>query len=85
MEKLGPAFGDATRRMWVEALRNVGLVVKVSEIPQYVEYAALRDRLAAMHPARRWLSFRLRKEFRRQQLLAQQALVAAVLEKATFG
>ena len=43
-------------------LENLGMRVSLGEIPAYVAYAALRDRLAQMSSIRRWLSFCLRAD-----------------------
>ena len=55
--------------------------IKLSELPDFTAHAEVRDRLAMMHPIRRWLSFRLRREGRRLQLAAQQAIINAVIEQ----
>lgn len=60
-------------------LDSIGIKISVSEIPEYVEYARLRDRLELMHPIRRWLSFRLRRELEDARFMATGALLAATL------
>ena len=58
-------------------LDNIGIRVKVPWIPEYVE---LRDRLEMMHPIRRWLSWRLRRRFRRLKAEQHVATFNAVIE-----
>ena len=64
---------------------RVGIRINLSEIPEYTAYAALRDRLAGMNKARRWLSFRKRRECKRLYRQAQQAFLNAVLELGQEG
>jgi len=60
-------------------LDNTGLTIRVSKLPDYVAYAGMRDRLGRMHPIRRWLSFRLRRQLWQLQLGAQSAILNEVL------
>ena len=80
---MNESFDELTRgiRDWgTSALDNVGIVITMSKIPEYVIYAALRDELELMHPIRRWLSFRKRRKAQRLKLRAQVALINKVLE-----
>ena len=61
---------------------NMGLVLHVSGLTDYRRYAELRDRLELMHPVRRALSFRQRRERERLHIQAMAAILNEVLEKA---
>ena len=58
---------------------NIGIRIKMAEIPGYVAYAKLRDELALMHPVRRWLSFRKRHELDEARLMVQAGILDAVI------
>ena len=61
-------------------LDNIGITLRMDEIPEYVAYAKLRDDLGMIHPIRRWLSFRKRKELERLGHRANSAILHAVLQ-----
>ena len=63
-------------------LDEIGIVVKVDDCLHFAEYAKLRDRLATMHPFRRWLSFGLRRELNRLTCLVEAELMDQVMLQA---
>lgn len=71
---------DAYKHFWETILRYWGLTIRVSDLPQYVLYAALRDELAAMHPIRRWLSWHKQRELQALRIQAEAAILNAVIE-----
>jgi len=78
-----PVFDDMIPMMQRQAtslLENIGIRIRMTEIPEYMEYSKLRDRLDAMCRLRRWLSFRLRKRESALYAGAQMALMNAVME-----
>lgn len=50
-------------------------------VPRWPDMEELRDRLAAMSPLRRWLSWRMRRRLQRRECERRQALLNAVLEE----
>ena len=61
---------------------NIGIRIKMADIPGYVAYAKLRDELELMHPIRHWLSFRKRRELDEARLMVQAAILDAVITES---
>lgn len=73
---------DASQRFWEMVLRSWGIMtICVADLPQHLLYAELRDELATMHPIRRWLSFRKRRELQALRIQVEAAILNEVLKK----
>lgn len=65
--------------LYKELLRNWDIAIRARELPEFRHYIELRDRLALMHPVRRWLSWRLRRELKERRARAKGALLDGAL------
>ena len=63
---------------------NVEITAHVSRIPENLAYRAVRDRLDAMHPIHRLLSFRLRRTAQRLRVEYVTAVLTRLM-KSSMG